>query len=76
MTKAEFIRELAGVLMESPENLEPHVELQKLPTWDSTAVLGIIVLLEENFGITVNEELIPSCKTVQDVMNLCGDKLV
>lgn len=74
MTKAEFIQELAGVLMESPENLKPHVELQSLETWDSTAVLGIIALLE-GLGVTVDVERIPDCKTVQDVTNLAGDKL-
>jgi acyl carrier protein len=75
MTKAEFINELAGVLMESPDKLQPHVELQSLETWDSTAVLGIIAILEGQVGVTVDVERIPQCKTVQDVMDLAGDKL-
>jgi acyl carrier protein len=75
MTKAEFIQELAGVLMESPDNLKPDVELTSLETWDSTAVLGIIAILEGQVGVTVDVERIPECKTVQDVMNLAGDML-
>jgi acyl carrier protein len=75
MTKAEFIKELAQVLMvDDPSELTPQTELSKFEAWDSTAVLNLIVLLDEQ-GVTVEEEKIPDCKTVQDVMDLAGGAL-
>lgn len=74
MTKDEFIKELAGVLMVEPDELKPDVDLTKFEAWDSTAVLNLVVLLDEQ-GVTVDEEKIPDCKTVQDVMDLAGDTL-
>ncbi|MEM6993419.1 MAG: acyl carrier protein [Myxococcota bacterium] len=74
MTKDEFISELAGVLMVEPDALGPKVELGTFEAWDSTAVLNLVVLLDEQ-GVKVDEEKIPDCKTVQDVIDLAGDTL-
>ncbi len=74
MTKAEFIKELAEVLMVSEDDLKPDTELAQFEAWDSTAVLNLIVLLDEQ-GVTVDEEKIPDCKTVQDVVDLAGEAI-
>ncbi|MEM7158015.1 MAG: acyl carrier protein [Myxococcota bacterium] len=71
MTKDEFIKELAEVLMVEASELSPTTELGQFEAWDSTAVLNLIVLLDEQ-GVQVDEEKIPDCKTVQDVMDLAG----
>lgn len=74
MTKDEFIAELANVLQVEEGVLEPSTELKQFEGWDSTAVINLIVLLDEN-GAEVDEEKVPECKTVQDVLDLAGDAL-
>lgn len=74
MTKDEFIAELANVLQVEEGVLEPSTELKQFEGWDSTAVINLIVLLDEN-GAEVDEEKLPECKTVQDVLDLAGDAL-
>jgi len=74
MTKAEFIKEMAGVLMVEPDALTPQTELSQFEAWDSTAVVNLLVLLDEQ-GVKVDEEKIPDCKTVQDVLDLAGGTL-
>jgi acyl carrier protein len=74
MTKAEFIAQLADVLEVSADDLKPTTELKQFEGWDSTAVINLIVLLDEQ-GVTVDEEKIPDCQTVQDVLDLAGDAL-
>lgn len=74
MTKDEFIAELANVLQVEDGVLEPSTELKQFEGWDSTAVINLIVLLDEN-GAEVDEEKVPECKTVQDVLDLAGDAL-
>ena len=48
VTKDEFIKELAGVLMVEPDELRPDVDLTKFEAWDSTAVLNLVVLLDDS----------------------------
>jgi acyl carrier protein len=74
MTKAEFIDALAGILEVSADVLPPAAELKQFEGWDSTAVINLIVLLDEQ-GVQVDEEKIPDCQTVQDVLDLAGDAL-
>lgn len=73
MTKAEFIKELADIVMVDASELKADTDLTQFEAWDSTAVLNIIVLLDEH-GITVDEEKIPDCKTIQDALDLAGIK--
>ena len=74
MTKDEFIAELANVLQVSEDVLEPATELKQFEGWDSTAVINLIVLLDEN-GAEVDEEKLPDCQTVQDLLDLAGDAI-
>lgn len=74
MKKAEFLEELAKVLVVSADALKPPVELASFDAWDSTAVINLIVLLDEQ-GVPVDEDKIPDCKTVGDVLALAGDAL-
>lgn len=75
MTKAELIKELARVLeVDDPSELMPQTELAQLETWDSTAVLNVIVLLDEH-GVAVDEQAVPDCMTVSDLMDLARDVL-
>ena len=55
MTKAEFIESVAEVLEVPADSLEPATELKSVKGWDSTAVVNLIVLLDE-MGIEVDEE--------------------
>lgn len=71
MTKAEFIKELATVMMVSEDELQPATELRQFESWDSTCVINLIVALDEK-GIKVDEEKLPDCQTVKDIMDLAG----
>lgn len=72
MTKAEFIASVAEVLEVPPDSLKPTTELKNVQGWDSTAVVNLIVLLDE-MGIEVDEEKLPDCQTVQDLLELASD---
>ncbi len=74
MTKAEFIEKMAEVLEVSADELKPETELKQFQGWDSTAVINMIVLLDEQ-GVEIDEEKLPECQTVQDVIDLAGDTL-
>ena len=72
MTKMEFIASVAEVLEVPADSLEAATELKSVKGWDSTAVVNLIVLLDE-LGVQVDEEKLPDCETVQDLVELAGD---
>lgn len=74
MTKADFITALAGVIEAKPDELQSSTELAGFQCWDSTAVINLLVVYDEN-GIKVEEDKIRDCKTVQDLIDLAGGKI-
>jgi len=75
MTKAEFLSALAEVLETAPDKLNTSTDLTGFECWDSTAVINLLVVFDEH-GIKVEEDKIRDCKTVQDLMDLTGGKIV
>lgn len=60
--------------MVEPGALQPDVHLGSFESWDSTAVLNLMVLLEER-GLEVDQDKVPDCRTVQDIIDLVSDRL-
>lgn len=77
MTKSEFRHELAEILNVSPAALEAEsTSLSDFEAWDSVAYLATMVLLDEKVGLTVRAERIAESKTLVDLFNLAGGRLV
>jgi len=75
MTKTEFLQELSGVLNLPVEKLVSGLKLEGLDGWDSTAVLGVIALLEGQVGVEVQPDQVSECKSVGDLVALAQGKL-
>jgi acyl carrier protein len=41
--------------------------LAELPEWDSLAALGVIVMCDTEYGVTITGEDLKRCKTVADI---------
>ncbi len=74
MKTGDFITAVAGVLETTPDKLQTSTELATFQCWDSTAVINLLVVYDEN-GIKVEEDKIRDCKTVQDLIDLAGGKI-
>lgn len=75
MNKQEFLKELAGVLNLPADKVVPGLKLEGLDSWDSTAVLGVIALLEGSVGVEVQPDQVSECKNVLDIINLTQGKV-
>ena len=74
MTKQEFLEELAEVMqLDTPptgsENLEDFAE------WDSMANLGVMSMFDMEFGITIKTDGLKNIKTINELIELAGDKI-
>ncbi len=65
--KLELIEETFDV---EPGTLAPETELESIEEWGSLTKLSLIVMLDDECGKTINNDIIRSLKTVQDIMDL------
>jgi acyl carrier protein len=75
MTKKQFFQLLDELLELEPNTIHAGQKLAELPKWDSLAIIGLIALLDEHFGISVPAVKINECRTVDDVAALAGDRI-
>lgn len=50
--------------------LKPEMELVDVDEYSSLTSLGIIIMLEDNFGKQVNGATMKGLKTIQDILDL------
>ena len=74
MTTAKFIEALAGILEVDADTVKPDSELRSFKLWDSTAVINLLVVFDEN-DIAIDEDKIRDAKTVKDLIDLAGGKI-
>ena len=75
MTKGEFIEALGESLEIDRGTLDGAQALDDLECWDSMSALIYMALADEKLGVIVSGDQIVSCKTVNDLVGLVGDKL-
>ncbi len=75
MTRTEFITKLATTLEADPSAFSESTVLSDLPHWDSMRLLEVIVLLDEQLGVTLNANLLSKCETAGQLLALVGDRL-
>lgn len=65
--KLELIEEMFDV---ESGTITLEQDLETIEEWSSLTKLSLIVMLDEECGKTINNDIIKSLKTVQDIMNL------
>jgi acyl carrier protein len=74
MTKEEFIQSFADVLGADPTQVTASAPLKDFDGWDSMAQLSAVALLDQ-VGAKPPPGALQKCVTVQDIINLAGDKI-
>jgi acyl carrier protein len=70
MNKSEFLRAIDELLELSPGTLKGPEKLDNYETWDSLAVISLIALADEKFGVVVGSDKIAEAKTADDLANI------
>ena len=65
--KLELIEEMFDV---DAGTITPETELESIEEWSSLTKLSLIVMLDDECGKTINNDIIKSLRTVQDIMDL------
>jgi acyl carrier protein len=72
MTREDFLFEMDEVLGLRRGTLRGHEKLEDLENWDSTALIGLVVLAESHNGVRISPDQIVGCSTVADLLQLAN----
>jgi len=75
MTKREFLSEFEEILEAAPGSLKGNEPLNGLEGWDSLAVVSLIAMVDEQFGVTLSPKVIAKAGSISDIVGLLGDKI-
>lgn len=72
MKREEFLLQMDEILGLPEGTLRGDEKLEDLKNWDSTALIGMVVLAEAANSTEIAPEQIISCTTVADILGLAG----
>jgi acyl carrier protein len=75
MEKKDFLKEIEEIIEADENTLDGSEVLEGLDGWDSLAVMGFIAMVDDNFQITIEVDKIAECETVNDLVDLLGDRI-
>ena len=70
MTREEFLLEMDEILGLRAGTLRGDEKLEDLKTWDSTALISLIVLAETNNSAQISPDQVVCCSSVADLLQL------
>ncbi|MFF2446717.1 acyl carrier protein [Neobacillus sp. NPDC058068] len=74
MEMDNFLAELADLLEIEKSDLNSDYRFEENENWDSVALISVIVMVDENFQLTISNEAIRKCMNVEDLLKLINDK--
>jgi acyl carrier protein len=72
MTRDRFLLEMDEILGLPAGTLRGHEKLEELETWDSVALVNLIVLAETQNKASITPDQVVTCSTVADLLRLAG----
>lgn len=70
----EFIDALAEALEKDPVNLKPEDKFRDYEEWDSLAVLSVIAMIKQGYGITIPRKEFDELVTVEELFSYIDKK--
>jgi len=72
MTRDKFLLEMDEILGLPAGTLHGPEKLEELETWDSVALINLIVLAETQNNASITPDQVVTCSTVSDLLRLAG----
>jgi acyl carrier protein len=71
----EFLLLLDELLELEPGTVKGSETLDSFDGWNSLAVISLMALVDEHFGISLQPRQIAACSTIADLVGLLGDRI-
>ena len=70
MNRDEFLERLHVVFESDSGSITCDDVLQRIDGWDSMTFLGLIAMVDEHYGVSLEPKQVLACKTVNDLILL------
>ena len=71
MTKEEFVQEIMEILeIEDASLVQDTTVFRELDEWDSLAALSTISMIDDEFGVTINNKDLRSVETLGELYDM------
>jgi len=70
ITRDEFLLQMDEILGLRPGTLRGDEKLENLESWDSTALISLIILAESNNNVHISPDQVVGCSSVADLLRL------
>lgn len=70
MSRNEFLLQMDEILGLEPGTLRGEEKLEDLKNWDSTTLISLIVLADDNNGVPITPDQVVGCTRVSDLLRL------
>ncbi len=75
MTKEEFVQEIMEILeIEDASLVQDTTVFRELDEWDSLAALSTISMIDDEFGVTINNKDLRSVETLGELYELVTER--
>jgi acyl carrier protein len=75
LEKNEFLLLLDELLELEPGTVKGSESLDSFSGWNSLGIISFIALVDEHFGINLQPRHIAGCSTVEDLVELLGNRI-
>jgi acyl carrier protein len=75
MLKSQFLRLFEEMIEANPGTLTGAEELRQVKGWDSLAAVQFVALVDEHLQFTLDASQLDSCRTINDLIALAGDRI-
>lgn len=69
MTEPEFAEAIAAELQEEPADVTMDTKLTDLAGWDSLSMLGVVAMIDQEYGVIIEVEKLERFKVVRDIFS-------
>jgi acyl carrier protein len=69
-SREQMLSSLADILSTTPEHLQLDLKLTDIEKWDSLAVLSVITIADNDFGIACTGTEIMNCTTIGELLDI------
>ena len=75
MTKEEFVQEIMEILeIEDAALVQDTTVFRELDEWDSLAALSTISMIDDEFGVTINNKDLRSIETLGELYDMVTER--
>ena len=75
MQKTDFLALMDELFEVDPGTIAADTVLQDVPSWSSLTFVGLIAVIDEEYGISMPPNAILSCRTAGDLANQVAARL-